>query len=165
MTSSSSYQVMLKSRFIGIYLSTSIMRKETYEFLFLHSRSLAQQSSVQVREAVAQTVGIMACIYSQCYLKSTEVDQSLQEFDGFVCAECNKGKSHSKTSILSKEEGSSNEIIKPALLVLWQPLLSKLSLEEVSERVQVSSKLPYQVVIMLQTLPFFDLVELMCCSV
>lgn len=100
--------------------------------------SLAQQSSVQVREAVAQTVGIMACIYSQCYLKSTEVDQSLQEFDGFVCAECNKGKSHSKTSILSKEEGSSNEIIKPALLVLWQPLLSKLSLEEVSERVQVA---------------------------
>jgi len=69
----------------------------------------------------------------------TGVDESLQTFNEFLCPECDKAKANSKVTLLSKQESGNCETMKPALLILWQPLLSKFLSEEVSDRVQVCS--------------------------
>ena len=88
---------------------------------------------------MAQILGIMACICNLRNLRLTSGDGSLQFCDGFVCPECDKGRTNSKITSLSCQENGSCATMKPTLLVLWEPLLSMLSLEEVSDRVQVDS--------------------------
>ncbi|KAG0625577.1 hypothetical protein M758_2G066000 [Ceratodon purpureus] len=100
--------------------------------------SSAQQSSVDIREAVAQILGVMACI---CNLRNSRIasgDESLQSFDGLICPECDDGDTDLRISIPNHQENGTCETIKPTLLVLWQPLLSKLLEEETSDRVQVA---------------------------
>lgn len=88
---------------------------------------------------MAQILGIMACICNLRNVRIASGDESLQSFDGFVCPECDKGDTNSKINFLDYEENGNCETMKPTLLVLWQPLFSKLLLEEVSDRVQVGS--------------------------
>lgn len=88
---------------------------------------------------MAQILGVMACICNLRNVRMTGVDESLQNFNEFLCPQCDKAKSNSKITFLSNQESGNSETMKPALLILWQPLLSNLSLEEVSDRVQVCS--------------------------
>lgn len=88
---------------------------------------------------MAQILGIMACI---CNLRNSRIasgDESLQSFDGLICPECDDGDTDLRISIPNHQENGTCETIKPTLLVLWQPLLSKLLEEETSDRVQVHS--------------------------
>lgn len=88
---------------------------------------------------MAKILGIMACICNLRNVKVTSGDESLQTFNGFVCPECDKGETKLKMAVLSYQENGSCEAMKPTLLALWQPLFPKLSLEEVSDCVQVGS--------------------------
>jgi transposase-like protein len=88
---------------------------------------------------VAGILGIMACICNLRNVRMTSGDESHQSFHRFVCPECDKANTNSKITSLNYQENGSCETMKTTLLVLRQPLLSKLSLEEVSDRVQVGS--------------------------
>lgn len=86
---------------------------------------------------MARILGVMACICNLRNVRKAGRDESVQIFNEFSCPECDKARTDSRVTFRSQQEGGDCETMQPALLVLWQPLLSKLSLGEVSDRVQV----------------------------
>lgn len=107
--------------------------------IFLRLRSSAEQGSVEVREAVAQILGVMACICNSPNLRMTGSDESRLDPHEYLCPKCDKARASATMTFSSMQETDNREAMKPALLILWRPLLSKLSIEEVSDRVQVFS--------------------------
>lgn len=69
----------------------------------------------------------------------TGSDESLLDPHEYLCPKCDKARASAAITSSSKQGTDNREVMKPALLILWRPLLSNLSIEEVSDRVQVFS--------------------------
>lgn len=104
--------------------------------LLLCFRSSAENCSDQVREAVAQNLGLMACICSLANVGTTEGDLSTPTLEEFACPQCD-----GQGTAITIVQVAGCEKIKLAPLLLWQPMFTKLLLKEASERVQVSCAL------------------------
>lgn len=110
---------------------------DTSYWLFIDYRACAENSSDDVREAVAQTLGVMACIFTLSNNTTAENGEQLRpKLEEVICPACDKGMPNpTATRELSPHEGVNCNTLTP--LTIWQPLFAKLLLNESSERVQV----------------------------
>jgi hypothetical protein len=120
--------------------------------LFFHCSNLGDDPAKQVREAVAQVIGIMACIcnYSTdsstkdspptvqaSFLTGSKQFGSAHDRVGFTCLECDgasdsiRGGNYCQDAALIGDKG----VVAP--LATFQPLFGKLLFNETSESVQV----------------------------
>lgn len=114
---------------------------DTSYWLFIDCRANAENSSADVREAVAQTLGVMACIFNLSNNTTAENGEQLRpKLEEVICPVCDKGMPNpTATRELSSHEGVNCNTLTP--LTIWQPLFAKLLLNESSERVQVCPQL------------------------
>lgn len=85
-------------------------------------------------------MGVTACLCDLRNVGVTGAVELLQITDEFFFPGRDKAKANSKIIVLSEQGSGRSEGMKAPVLILWQPLLSTLSLEEVPDHVQVCKR-------------------------
>ncbi len=120
--------------------------------LFFHCSNLGDDPAKQVREAVAQVIGIMACIcnYSTdtstkdspptvqaSFLNGSKQFGSGHDQVGFTCLECDGASNSIRGGNYCQDAAPGGDKGVVAPLTTFQPLFGKLLFNETSESVQV----------------------------
>ncbi|KAJ7539120.1 hypothetical protein O6H91_11G077400 [Diphasiastrum complanatum] len=103
---------------------------------------LQDDKSVEVQEALAQVVGLMACICAANITDSSNENLSRQNRStGFLCSKCDNivsAEAISPPQYAEKEKENSNEVVSWSLYGLWQPLFTSFLSHDAIPYVQVT---------------------------